>query len=201
MRACFLTPSLKGSDVTLGCWRSAHTLTFRPASLVQSTRDCCPAPTPTICPFIAYPTEFDCVYLSAMEDSTMSRWTDSGRELSPPSPALPSAPAAVLPADPTGPDRWSRVSAMWLRRCMKPMPNTSRNSTLGPSYAMSASRQMNLPFFFFARISRASGSNPGATMPSQTQNFRTLAVATSTTSLTAAKSPNDDMGSALRART
>eukprot|EP00968_Pinguiococcus_pyrenoidosus_P014190 scaffold1289_cov274-Pinguiococcus_pyrenoidosus.AAC.12 len=59
---------------------------------------------------------------------------------------------------------------------------------------------MNLPPFLLARISSASGSKPGAMMPSLTSFFRIFAVSTSTTSETAAKSPKLDIGSAFRAR-
>ena len=59
---------------------------------------------------------------------------------------------------------------------------------------------MKFPFFFFFRISSASGSYPAAMMPSEMQVEMYLAAGTSTTSEMAAKSPKEDMGSALRAR-
>ena len=48
--ALTLTVSLKGRLRTLGWRRACHVSTLRPASLTQSTRLCCPAPTPIIWP-------------------------------------------------------------------------------------------------------------------------------------------------------
>ena len=60
---------------------------------------------------------------------------------------------------------------------------------------------MKEPPFFAARIASASGSKPGAMTPSATSRLITSAVDTSTTSDSAMKSPNEHIGSALRART
>jgi hypothetical protein len=58
-----------------------------------------------------------------------------------------------------------------------------------------------LPQTFFAdKISNASSSYPGAIIPSLTQVLINIAVDLSTLSLNAAKSPNDDFGSAFLAR-
>eukprot|EP00968_Pinguiococcus_pyrenoidosus_P014191 scaffold1289_cov274-Pinguiococcus_pyrenoidosus.AAC.13 len=72
------TPSLNGRPRTLGCCLRCQIRTFLPASFTQSTRDCCPAPTPTICPHMAYPTEFDWVYFSVMLASTRSLMASGG---------------------------------------------------------------------------------------------------------------------------
>ena len=51
------------------------------------------------------------------------------------------------------------------------------------------------PFFFDLRISRASGSYPGAIIPSETSRLIILAVVTSHTSERAIQSPKDDIRS------
>ena len=58
-----------------------------------------------------------------------------------------------------------------------------------------------LPFFFVSRIFSASSVYPAAIMPSLTSRLISRAVSTSTTSLTAIKSPNEESGSQLRALT
>lgn len=57
------------------------------------------------------------------------------------------------------------------------------------------------PPFFSPRTLSALGSYPGAMLPSDTTPFRNSAVARSTVSESAAKSPNEHFGSAPRART
>merc|ERR1719394_1953167 len=61
--------------------RSRQVDTLRTASFTQSTRDCWPAPTPTIIPSLEYPTEFDCVYLIAMDAKIRSSLACSGRSV------------------------------------------------------------------------------------------------------------------------
>lgn len=60
-----LTPFLNGSARTRGWCRNHQLSALDPASRVQWMRDCCPAPRPTIAPFLAYETLLDCVYLTA----------------------------------------------------------------------------------------------------------------------------------------
>lgn len=57
-------------------------------------------------------------------------------------------------------------------------------------------RTQYFPPFFFLRISRASGSYPGAMIPSETSREMILAVATSQVCESAMKSPKEDMRSA-----
>ena len=94
----------------------------------------------------------------------------------------------------------SREGTTSLCRCASTHPCSSRNSISGIANSASPCSTMNAPFFFFFRISSAAGSNPAAITPSDTTVARNSAVSTSTTSLIAAKSPNDDIGSAFRAR-
>ena len=56
--------------------------------------------------------------------------------------------------------------------------------------------ESGVPFFLADRISRASGSYPGAMIPSDTSLFKIIAVGTSHTSERATKSPNEDILSA-----
>ena len=81
------------------------------------------------------------------------------------------------------------------------MPNISRDSRAGGTKSGSASMTTKLPFFLEHRISYASGSKPGATMPSEMTRFRKRAVAASTLCDSATKSPKELFGSAPRART
>mmetsp|Transcript_4648 Transcript_4648/g.14342 ORF Transcript_4648/g.14342 Transcript_4648/m.14342 type:complete len:243 (-) Transcript_4648:1674-2402(-) len=142
MRSCRFTPSLKGSASTFGCWRSAHVCALRPASFTQSTRLCCPAPTPIIWPPSAYPTEFDCVYLMQICERTRSRAAPAGSAVS-----VVTSFASVVFA--------SMIAS--LRRCSKRAPPMSRRSRSGGSKPGCALRTMNAPFFFAERIARASG--------------------------------------------
>lgn len=57
-------------------------------------------------------------------------------------------------------------------------------------------RTQYFPPFFFFKMSRASGSYPGAMIPSDTSREMILAVATSQVWERAMKSPNEDMRSA-----
>ncbi len=88
-----------------------------------------------------------------------------------------------------------------LRSCSIRMPWSSRLSRRGGTKPGSASSTMKEPFFFCFSVSSAAGAKPGATMPSDTTPFKKSAVASSTVSESAAKSPNEHFGSAPRART
>ncbi len=68
----------KVASRTFGCWRSHHVSAFEPASRVQWTRDCWPAPMPMAWPLAANATEFDCVYFRAIDPTTRSRTASSG---------------------------------------------------------------------------------------------------------------------------
>mmetsp|Transcript_19441 Transcript_19441/g.58199 ORF Transcript_19441/g.58199 Transcript_19441/m.58199 type:complete len:269 (+) Transcript_19441:568-1374(+) len=136
-------------------------------------------------PFLAYPTELDCVYLIAIMPTIMSNCACSETSL-----------LAVT----TFFKHWASQSLSF-RRCIKPKPPAMRYSMSGGWKFLSACKMMNLPPFLFFRISRASGSKPGAIIPSLTSAFKILAVASSMVSETATKSPKEHIGSALRART
>mmetsp|Transcript_30260 Transcript_30260/g.64214 ORF Transcript_30260/g.64214 Transcript_30260/m.64214 type:complete len:213 (+) Transcript_30260:244-882(+) len=172
-RSCLFTPALNLSPRTLGCWRRYHVETLRPASLTQSTRDCCPAPTPTIIPSLANPTELDWVYLTQMDATIMSRTASSVNA---------SAPPLVT----TFFVMCSFVTTMSFLFWLKVMPYTSRYSTASGWKSALASSTMNLPPFLDLRMASASGVYPGATIPSLTSFLRIMAVSSSTTSLTAA---------------
>mmetsp|Transcript_20241 Transcript_20241/g.44908 ORF Transcript_20241/g.44908 Transcript_20241/m.44908 type:complete len:280 (-) Transcript_20241:1051-1890(-) len=185
--SCLLTPSLNFRPRTLGCCLRYQVETFRPASFTQSTRLCCPAPTPTIIPSRANPTEFDWVYLTQMLATIMSRMA-------------PSVSASTPPFVTTFFVMCSFVMTTSLRFWLNVMPYTSRYSTASGLKSALASSMMNFPPFFFLSISSAAGVYPGATMPSLTSFLRMSAVSSSTTSDTAAKSPKEHIGSAFRAR-
>ena len=68
-------------------------------------------------------------------------------------------------------------------------PKAERRSMAGASKSGSASMTRYLPPFLARRISRASASKAGATMPSDTSRLSTMARERSTRSLTAATSP------------
>ena len=68
---------LNGRFRTISVCRRCQLSAFAPASLVQCTLDCCPAPTPIVCPSTAYATELDCVYLSAIRAITRSYFASS----------------------------------------------------------------------------------------------------------------------------
>mmetsp|Transcript_23070 Transcript_23070/g.80422 ORF Transcript_23070/g.80422 Transcript_23070/m.80422 type:complete len:220 (-) Transcript_23070:530-1189(-) len=122
------TPRRNGNARTFGCCRSRHVAALRAASLTQSTRLCCPAPTPSTCPLAANATELLCAYLMATDASSRSCAAAAG-----------SAVRAVVTC--VG-ETSSSVSARSLRRCAKCMPNTSRYSTGGGTNAASASSTM-----------------------------------------------------------
>mmetsp|Transcript_1090 Transcript_1090/g.3117 ORF Transcript_1090/g.3117 Transcript_1090/m.3117 type:complete len:217 (-) Transcript_1090:1028-1678(-) len=181
-----LTAGLKGRSRTAGWKRARQTRSLRAASLTQSTRDCWPAPTPTIWPSTAYATELDCVYLHVTEASTRSRRLSAGI----------SVRAVTTFA------RSAAAKRRSFRFCARPTPNTSRYSKFSAgSYAASVCSSKYLPPFLAAKTRRASSSKPGATTPSETSRFSTSAVARSTVSDSATMSPKDDIGSACRART
>ena len=72
----FLTPDAAGEVETehvRGCRPRCQTFALAPASLVQSTRDCWPAPMPIIWPSRAKPTELDWVYFNVTSPSSRSR--------------------------------------------------------------------------------------------------------------------------------
>mmetsp|Transcript_38226 Transcript_38226/g.50358 ORF Transcript_38226/g.50358 Transcript_38226/m.50358 type:complete len:212 (+) Transcript_38226:348-983(+) len=140
-RSCLFTPSLKSKPITFGCWRIHQMATFRPASFTQSTRLCWPAPTPTIWPDFAKPTELDWVYFRVIEARIRSRLASSGRG------------AWVFKFC-----RWSAEKTTVLRACENPIPSTSLYSTGGAWKSGFPSNTMNFPPFFFFRISNAAGS-------------------------------------------
>ena len=83
--------------------------------------------------------------------------------------------------------------------CENPTPATSLNSSSGILNSGSAAKIKYFPSFFSFSSMRASLSNSGAMIPSDTISRTTSAVLKSTFRLRAIKSPKDDKGSAPRA--
>ena len=81
------------------------------------TRDCCPAPTPSVWPPRAVQTELDCVYLSTSRARVRSRRAGSG----------------MSRRRVTGLSKTAGSTAASLRRCSNVTPNTSRRSRSGGS--------------------------------------------------------------------
>mmetsp|Transcript_22634 Transcript_22634/g.52743 ORF Transcript_22634/g.52743 Transcript_22634/m.52743 type:complete len:237 (+) Transcript_22634:150-860(+) len=135
-------PGLNCKLCTFGCCRKNQVSALRPASLMQSTLLCCPAPTPITCPFFAYATLFDWVYLIATEATTRSVTAEEG--------TCWICVAMVFRCS-------SGVNCTSFRLWQNPAPMTSRYSMLGSAAPSTASRRMNLPPFFARRISNASG--------------------------------------------